>query len=231
MVEIAVVDTGVSLNYFDNVTALKSSKNFSDINKMSNDEIPNNIITHGTICASIIKNYAPSAPLHSLNVFENGICKLESVVAAMKYCLELNIKIVNISFGVNYIDNDDILKDIVNIAVEKGIIIIAAVSKNGIVTYPAYYDGVISVGVQNELKLRKNKIRTNKNPLSTVDVFACGIQRLYKNMHLRHITTNEPSYATAVVSALVYNMLCNSRQEATNKRVIEMLSQQIELQG
>lgn len=68
MVDVGIIDTGISLNYFDNVSSLESNVNFSEVNKVCEDSIPNNIMTHGTICASIIRTYAPAAPLHSLNI-------------------------------------------------------------------------------------------------------------------------------------------------------------------
>ena len=138
MLDIAIIDTGISLNYFDNVASLESNINFSDVNKVHKDSVPDNIMTHGTICASIIRTYAPFAPLHSLNVFVNGTSNIKSIIAAIHYCLERNIKIINISFGTNYIKNNADLENVINLAADKGIIIIASASRNGIVSYPAH---------------------------------------------------------------------------------------------
>jgi len=224
VVDIAIIDTGISLNYFDNVASLESNVNFSNVNRIREDGVPNNIMTHGTICASIIRTYAPAAPLHSLNVFINGTSNLESIITAVHYCIKRNIKIVNISFGTNYIKNDAGLENVTTLAADKGIILIASASKNGIVTYPAHYNSVISVGVKTELHLSKNIIKVNENTFSSINVFACGIQRLYKDTHLIHVTANEPSYATAVVTALAYKVLCDSNEEATRLKVLEMLN-------
>jgi subtilisin family serine protease len=223
-VEIAVIDTGISLNYFDNVDSLASNLNFTNVNDIKEDMIPNNVITHGTICASIIKTYTQKAIIHSLNVFENGIGIMAGIVAAINYCVQNKIKIINISFGTNCIQNDNLLEKAVNFAHDNGNIIVASVSKNGIVTYPAHYDKVISVGVKNELHLGKNKIVVNKNPISSIEVFACGIQRLYKNRKLIYITRNEPSYATAVVTAEICNILCNLGEDATKREILDALS-------
>ena len=57
VVDIAIIDTGISLNYFDNVASLESNVNFSNVNRIREDGVPNNIMTHGTICASIIRTY------------------------------------------------------------------------------------------------------------------------------------------------------------------------------
>lgn len=222
--DIAIIDTGISLNYFDNVTSLESNINFSNVNRVHEDSIPDNTMTHGTICASIIRTYAPFAPLHSLNVFINGSSNVESIIMAIQYCLKRNIKIINMSFGTNYIKNDSNLENIINLAADKGIIVIASASKNGIITYPAYYNNVISVGVKTELNLCKNKIIVNENTFSLINIFACGIQRLYKEKRLIHVTTNEPSYATAVVSALVYNTLCVFNGKANSKKILEMIT-------
>lgn len=80
-----------------------------------------------------------------MNVFKNGISNLESIITAIHYCLKRDIKIINKSFGTNYIKNDIDLKNAINLATDKGIIVIEATSKNGIVTYPAHYKNVISV--------------------------------------------------------------------------------------
>lgn len=226
MVDLAIIDTGISLNCFDNVASLESNICFSDVNNVHEDTIPENTMTHGTICASIIRTYAPSVLLHNLNVFINGICNVESIVMAIQYCLERNIRVINISFGTNYIKDDTDLKNVINLATDKGVIIIASARKNGIVTYPAHYSNVISVGVKTELHLRKNKIKINDNTSSLINVFACGIQHLYKGGRLIHVTTDEPSYATAVVSALVYNALCDLNGETNSRKVIEVLSKE-----
>ena len=49
VVDIAIIDTGISLNYFDNVASLESNVNFSNVNRIREDGVPNNIMTHGTI--------------------------------------------------------------------------------------------------------------------------------------------------------------------------------------
>lgn len=219
---IALIDTGISLNYFDNVSSLESNVCFFD-NKMCDGITPENVLTHGSICASIIRTYAPYAPLHSINVFINGVSNVENIIRSLHYCIEKNIKVVNISFGTNYIKDAIYLEKAIDLASSKGIIIVAATSKTGIVTYPAHYSKVIGVGVSSKLHLSKNEIVVNESSSSTVNVFACGTQRLYKNGRLSYISGNEPSYATAVVSALVYNELFEYNRETKKTKMVELL--------
>ena len=222
MIDVALLDTGISLNRFDNVNFLAENINLSDPEQVRPDTIRDNVMTHGTICASIIKTYAPQVRLHSFNIFTFGLTNLESIRKAIEICIRQNIKVINLSFGTNVRKEDIDVRKVIEEAYQKGIIMVAPTNNEGIVTYPAFYKNVLSVGVNNSLDLSGDEIAINKNPKWIINVFACGAQKLYKNNTI-YTTENEPSYATAVVTAVVCNCLSGLEKRYNIKDILNLI--------
>lgn len=213
-----MIDTGISLNSVRNIHELQSNVNFTDPLNIREDHIPEGSMTHGTICASIIKKYAPKARIHNLNVFANGSCTVESIIMALRFCISNNIKFINFSMGTNIEKDNSELKELIQTACMYGHVIIAATSPLGITTYPANYDNVLSVGVNPRLGLQDCEIYVNK-PGYLVDIFASG-QQIISGKKAIFLTQNETSYATAVVTAKILNMADQFKCQSSNKRDI-----------
>ena len=111
---------------------------------------------HGTTVAGIIRKYAPEAELCSVRVFSDDIMKTTygKLVAALKWCLKMNIPVINLSLGT--VDPDDFksIRKITDKLLNNGQIIVAACNKNGEYTMPAMYPGVI--GVRTDAALLDN---------------------------------------------------------------------------
>ncbi len=176
-VKIAVIDSGSTEQHFKSIS-------FSSI-PASEDPI-----SHGTKIAGIIRDYNPGAKLFVLQVCEeeNGHYNpsKKSVLNAIRWCMENDIDIVNLSLVIEY--NKEIEKAIKQAYLEKGIIFVAAagnktafsqfaVNSDGYVCFnkkdsgpkfPASGDYVISVGAKD--------IRGRVTGYSTkdVDVFSNG---------------------------------------------------------
>jgi hypothetical protein len=207
MIDVAVLDSGINTGFFDGLDCIGQSIDFSENNGSMVEYKSSNIITHGTICAAIIKKYSPTVIIHNVRVVTQNDCNPINLVNAIRYCINQNIKIVNISLGVNCFNKESELKNVVAEAVDNGMLFIASTHKAGIITYPACYKDVISVGVNLKLHLNKCNIIVNQERSAMINVFASGIQRLTKFNKLICITENEPSYATAVVTGVVCNQI------------------------
>lgn len=223
MIDVAVLDSGISVGYFDNIHLINSSIDFTNPNEEKNENKTEDILTHGTVCASIIRNYAPDVMIHNVKVISNEQCELSNLITAIDYCITKKIKVLNISLGINCFYDNGYLKAIVEKAISNNHIIIASIHKAGITTYPACYQKVISVGVNEGLHLRKNMIAVNRDPKLLIDVLACGIQRLYKDNKMAFVTKNEPSYATAVVTSMVCNILSDHDRNISFDSVMKLL--------
>ncbi|MGE5558153.1 MAG: S8 family serine peptidase [Bacillota bacterium] len=134
-VRIAVLDSGfdphwqeqLKVNLFLNVTDQKITESAQfDANG------------HGTACVDLIRRNAPEAEIAVLKVFdENLLCGGEIFLSAMRWCLEHNIDIINLSLGtINRIIGHQIIS-LCKEACDRGKLVVAAANQEGYRAYPA----------------------------------------------------------------------------------------------
>lgn len=162
-VRVAILDTGVDLDHPDlsvagNVTFVSRTKNGDDDNG------------HGTIVAGIIAaldngigvvGVAPEVELYSVKVLnKNGMGALSSIVHGIRWAIDNNMHIINMSFG-NPIDMPQSVITALNDAYDAGIIVVTGAGNGGNeggegdnVWAPARYESVIAVGAINEQDVR-----------------------------------------------------------------------------
>lgn len=138
-IKIAVIDSGAT----DYADYYKSFSNFPA------NEDPRH---HGTIVTKLIREAAPSAEIHMLQVCINRNGKLrpseEAVYNAVKWSIENDIDIVNMSIVLNY---DEKVEDIIKEASQKhGIVFVAASGNNAMKSrFAMDSDGFIKKGNSN----------------------------------------------------------------------------------
>lgn len=147
---IAIVDSGINKDHED--LAGTVVKEFNVINK---GEQIRDELGHGTAIAGIIAaqdnnmgiiGIAPSTEIYDVKVLDDeGKGNVDHFIEAIEWCIEEQIDIINISFGFQT-DNDE-LKQTIDKAISKDIIIVASAGNNyGMKTdYPAKYENVISI--------------------------------------------------------------------------------------
>lgn len=151
-VTIAVLDTGVDLVHQDLAGKLVAGYNF-----VAGNEIPQDDNGHGTgvagICAAVTDNGAGIAgvswgasimPVKILDSSGNG--NFVRAAQGIIWAVDHGAQVINLSLG-GY-TSSSLLEDAINYAIQKGVVVVAASGNQGIdlITYPARYDGVISVG-------------------------------------------------------------------------------------
>ena len=112
---------------------------------------------HGTAVASIIcakdddngvTGIDEDLEVYSVRILdENNEAPISRVVAALQWCEENAIDIINMSFGTNY--DSDILREEIKSVADKGILMIAAAGNDkeaDQILYPAAYEEVMAVG-------------------------------------------------------------------------------------
>ena len=112
---------------------------------------------HGTAVASIIcakdddngvTGIDEDLEVYSVRILdENNEAPISRVVAALQWCEENGIDIINMSFGTNY--DSDILREEIKSVADKGILMIAAAGNDkeaDQILYPAAYEEVMAVG-------------------------------------------------------------------------------------
>jgi hypothetical protein len=100
--------------------------------------------SHATIVVKVIKMMNPQADVTSFPIGDKfGVTVNNKLAEGLVHALINDYNIINISMGLRYANTE--VKSLIDKLVEKGVIICSA-SGNNIESYPANYDGVISVG-------------------------------------------------------------------------------------
>ena len=151
--KIAVIDSGVDItediDVADRVDLLYAGEESS--------VLCCDMTGHGTAVASIIcakdddngvTGIDDDLEVYSVRILdENNEAPISRVVAALQWCEENGIDIINMSFGTNY--DSDILREEIKSVADKGILMIAAAGNDkeaDQILYPAAYEEVMAVG-------------------------------------------------------------------------------------
>lgn len=158
-VKIAVIDQGIDRNHPELKGSIIASTNVIDpMNPTVAD-------FHGTHVAGIIAakkdngiggyGLNPNAKILSYDVFGGGGFTFDYVIAnAILKAVDQGAKVINMSLGSTM--PSVVLQEAVEKAIDSGVVVVAAAGNDGmdLASYPASYEGVISVGsVNNEQKL------------------------------------------------------------------------------
>lgn len=212
---IAVIDDGVSkLTAPDLCFDLRLSDSAVHTNL---DAV--NPYSHGSICAAIIKKYAPQAKIGSIEILKNTGCgTLASLLSALKWCAENGIKLIHLSAG--SIQPCDILplRDMINQVFEKGCVVVAACKNGRNVSFPASFHNVI--GVKADERITDSRFRANSYPNGGIEL-SCGatheVTLIPQSSPYRTPFYN--SFAAPVITAHVYHMLQNTRCALTAEKI------------
>lgn len=113
--------------------------------------------SHGTICSLIIEKYCPECVFDSIRILDDkGKGYIERIVPALEWCIQNDIKIANLSLGTTHFRDNEKLNKVINKYVNKGLIIVAAISNTGYFTSPASFTNVIGVASKESYSLYVN---------------------------------------------------------------------------
>lgn len=156
-VKVAVIDTGIDRNHPELKGSILSSTNI--INPMN----PTTADIHGTHVAGIIaakKNNGiggfgmdPNAKILSYDVFDGDMWTFDYTIAnAILEAVDQGANVINMSLGGS--TPSSVLQEAVDKAINSGVVVVAAAGNDGMdmPSYPASYEGVISVGSVNSDK-------------------------------------------------------------------------------
>jgi subtilisin family serine protease len=174
-------------------------------NFIQNNNNPLDDQGHGTFCSGIAAARGNNdigiagvcwnckiMPVKTLN--KKGSGTWSAVAQGIKYAADNNADVISMSFGAY--DSSDLLKDAVDYAYNKNIVLVAAAGNDGISDkwYPAGYDNVISVAATDNNDKRMDcrvpiLMRLRSNYGNWVDVAAPG-ENVYSTMPTYYVTFN-----------------------------------------
>lgn len=143
-INIAIIDSGIDSThpFFKNVKIYQyfpQDRNFKE-------ELPYDNLGHGTACAGLIHKLAKKSRLYMLKCMdEDGTARGENIVSALKWCINNDIHIVNLSCGAIENKYENELCELGEECVKKGIIVFAACHDSGFCGIPAKLNGFLPV--------------------------------------------------------------------------------------
>lgn len=209
MIKVAIIDDGVNNNVLlDIVKKPETYKVFGPLVLKCKSE---KIITHGTICASIIGENITNVNIISIKVKKhdrNG--NIKDLITAIKYCNKKNIKVLNISLGSTFKSDKKLLESIIK---ESNSIIISAMSNSGEETYPANLKHVIAVKNQ---KNKEKGISISKNGFNVLVEMNCVSCINTKIGLVKFKPCN--SFATA---SLTHHIICSIHNDGDLEKLLK----------
>lgn len=209
MVAVAIIDDGIGVGLYDTDNIVNGIEITSDLIVQDADKYKLCNASHGTICAAIVKKYYTSAVLTSIKVLsdKNHKCKSTQLIKAIEWCIDNGIQVANLSLGsIDYRDFK-MIRDTINRAYNKGLIIVAACNNKDIFTYPASFTNVIGVKCCEINALQEGEYIFNLYPIDGVEITSCSEHILSKNDGDSKITKRCNSYAAPMITAEVCKII------------------------
>ena len=205
---IAVIDDGVNEGYFK-IGELENNIEITADHEINPREgYDPFMISHGSVCAAIIKKYLPDFRLSSIKILDQEMKGMASHLSkAIYWCADNDVDLINLSLGtIDYRDFEDIRKA-VDYAIDKGLIIVAACSNRNIYTCPASFSKVIGVCSERGLNLSEGEYIYDMYSAKGVEITAVGRHSLYDYKGKIYVTPAQNSCAAPVITAIVGSML------------------------
>lgn len=212
-ITVAVVDTGIDYNHEDLVNKVIGGIDYTGTGSYNDNE------GHGTHVAGTIAaisnnakgilGIAPSTKLLAVKVLDaNGEGDTLSISQGIIWAADHGAKIINLSLGST--SSDQILKNSIDYASNKGVILVAAAGNDGSknICYPAAYDNVLSVGATNE----SNELASFSNFGDKIDFVAPGVNILstVPSFYNYYEYMSGTSMSTAVASGQLALLVSNN---------------------
>jgi len=205
-VKVALLDSGVDLSH-----PMLAGVSIKQTNLLATEGIDG--VGHGTALASVmvgstsgIQGIAPRSEILSFRVIDKtGKADSFTVASGIVKAVQDGARVINLSLGAEY--GSDVLKHAVGYARENGVSIVAAVGNDGegLVNFPAAYDGVIGVSSVG----KNGQVSSFSNYGNGVDIAAPGVGVLAAWELQEMVSFSGTSVSTAIVSASIAAELSN----------------------
>lgn len=179
--------------------------------------------THGTLVAKVLEQYAVnyeiiSVQLHD-NLLEETALSVDTLVVALKFCLELDVDIISVSLGSEKLSEIRMMTETLDALHCRGIPIVAAYSNDMFKTIPAAYDSVVGVRADSSNSLSDGRYGIELDPYLGTSFIA--------RYSLPGCNKGQPpcnSLAVPVIAAQI-NRLINQHHRNSPKITEQLISQ------
>ena len=139
-VRVGVIDSGVHATHQHISGVAGGVAIYPDGRK---DEDYTDRIGHGTAVTAVICEKAPEAAIYAVRIFHERLStRIETLVRAIEWCVENEMRLINLSLGTSNPDHEPVLLKSLERVQEKGITLVAADEDNGTRWLPGCLPGV-----------------------------------------------------------------------------------------
>ncbi|MFT4142890.1 MAG: S8 family serine peptidase [Mobilitalea sp.] len=220
-IKVAIIDNGLNQKLFYELTAgfIKSYQIKDGICVLDDGDTSLYGINHGTVCASLLSEFAGDAELLSISLSEQGDLPVENLETALIWCMNNRVNVICMSIGISRLVEIKRLIPLFHMLASKRITIIAAGSNNDIITYPAALPTVIGVRYKEQ-----KGMSVIKNPIDGIDIEADMPQSRIL-IRLREAYNFVPPIANSIVTPYVTSKIINFIKNNKNYISLEHLKQ------
>lgn len=199
--DIVIIDSGVDIHHME-----LQSKMIEGISIDSDGIHYGDIydqIGHGTAICGIVFRHIPDAYVFVIKIIKGASDLIDDKVlySALRYVYEnIDCSVINMSMGVNSVQNHSELYELCNKIKQRNILLVAAFDNYKAISYPAVYDNVIGVDSYNFCK-NENEVCVYRD--SCVNIGAYGKAQRIIGINNTYLMAYGNSYACAHVSALL----------------------------
>lgn len=179
---IALIDTGAN-----------ADANFSVVGDDTSDSNG-----HGTQMLNYIKEENPDAKVMSIKVFNGSTTSAADVYAGIKLAIDSNVSVINLSLVGANIEKNAIVKDAIQEAIDKGIVVIGSAGNyntNAKSYIPGCIDSVITVGAANDNGTKYSSSNFNAD-IYVVATSTSEASARYTGMYTANNTENDRVFTT-----------------------------------
>src|SRR5262245_39462219 len=139
-VRVAIIDSGVHVGH-PHVGAVAGGVAFDDDGRLHDDYADR--LGHGTAVAAAIKEKAPDAELYAVKVFDRTLgTRIRNLIAAIDWAAGEGMHVANLSLGTSKTEHEPALRDAVDRAAARGLVIVSARDEEGVRWLPGSLPGV-----------------------------------------------------------------------------------------
>ncbi len=154
---------------------------------------------HGTACASVVRELAPEAEIHSVRVLGAGFSGTgRTLLAGLRYAVEQGYEVVNMSLSTTKRKFGDELHELADLAYFQRTVLVASAHNMPVESFPWRFSSVISVGSHEEA----DPFVFYANPDPPVEFFARGVDVELGWTGGGTIRATGNSFATPCISAI-----------------------------
>ena len=174
-------------------------------------------LSHATLCVKIFLETAEyRCSLSFIEILDKETNKgnVKSLVAALAWCLDNDINLINLSIGTtSFLDMPQLI-GVIDCLAKKGVIVVAGNSNEGKMTFPASFSDVISVtGIRN--MTYESDFWYSNDSIDRVNINCKVNSKSFKHRNKNYYINASNSFATAVMSAKICDYI-NSSDEPLN---------------